>query len=88
MTASGTASKEKHDGGEMRGKSTFSQAEAERVRELLRRVRRADRDEQKQIRDRLRIDVGFYISDFTRSNAGFTAADFDSLVECGTIKIV
>lgn len=72
----------------MKGKSIFSPAEAERVHELLRKVRGADRDEQKKLRDRLRMDVGFYISDFTRSNAGFTEADFDGLVERGTIKIV
>lgn len=72
----------------MKGKSTFSPAEAVRVRELLRQLRSAERDEQKKLRERLRIDVGFYISDFTRSNAGFTDADFDSLVEQGAIKIV
>ncbi|CAE6820554.1 hypothetical protein R70006_06177 [Paraburkholderia domus] len=72
----------------MKGKNVFSPAEAARVRELLRQVRAAERDEQKKLREQLRIDVGFYISDFTRSNAGFTEADFDSLVERGTIKIV
>lgn len=72
----------------MKGKSFFSPAEAERVRELLQKVRSADRDEQKQLRDRLRTDVGFYISDFTRSNTGFTEGDFNNLVERGTIKIV
>ncbi|CAN7760847.1 hypothetical protein LJR296_006956 [Cupriavidus necator] len=71
----------------MKGKRIFSPAEAERVRELLRRVRGADRDEQRTLRDRLRNGVGFYNSDFTRSNAGFTVADFDGLVERGTIKI-
>ncbi len=72
----------------MKGKSIFSAIEAARVRELLRKVRRADRAEQKALRDRLRNEVGFYISDFTRSNTGFTAADFDSLVERAAIKIV
>ncbi|MGM3411934.1 hypothetical protein [Ralstonia holmesii] len=72
----------------MKGKSIFSLAEAERVRELLRMVRRAERDEQKKLRNRLRLSVGFYISDFTKSTAGFTEADFDSLVKRGAIKIV
>jgi len=36
----------------------------------------------------LRADTGFYISDFTSSKAGFTDADFDSLVERGEVKIV
>ena len=44
----------------MKGKSTFSQAEVELARELLRQVRKADRDEQKKLRDRLRIDVGLH----------------------------
>ncbi|MGF6637288.1 hypothetical protein [Paraburkholderia sp. MM6662-R1] len=78
---------EKHGAG-MKGKSTFSQADAARIRDLLRQVRTAATDEQKKFRDRLRIDVGFYISDFTKSNVGFTAEDFDGLVERGTIKIV
>lgn len=72
----------------MKGNSTFSRAEAERAREILRQIRKADRDEQKMLRDRLRVDVGFYISDFTKSNAGFTVADFDGLLERGTIKIM
>ncbi|GAB7543770.1 hypothetical protein [Cupriavidus sp. 8B] len=72
----------------MKGKSIFSPAEAERIRELLRKLPRAARDDQKRLRDFLRNDTGFYISDFTRSNAGFTEADFDSLLERGTIKIV
>ncbi|CAN7780761.1 hypothetical protein LJR296_007985 [Cupriavidus necator] len=48
-------------------------------------LRCAGGPDQKKLRDRLRIDVGFYISDFSRSNAGFTAADFDGR---GTIKII
>nr|DAP29560.1 MAG TPA: hypothetical protein [Inoviridae sp.] len=63
----------------MKGKSILSPAEAMRIRELLREVRSADRDEQKKLRDRLQIDVSVYISDFTRSNVGFTVDDFDSL---------
>lgn len=72
----------------MKGKGAFSQAEAQRARELLGKIRVAGRDEQKQLRHRLRSDIGFYISDFTRSSTGFTVADFDSLVERGTINIV
>ena len=49
----------------MKGKRTFSQAEAERIQDLLRQVRAAATDDQKKLRDRLRIDIGFYISDFT-----------------------
>ena len=73
---------------ELKGKSVFSPAEADRVRELLRKVREADRTDQKALRDRLRKETGFYISDFTSSNAGFTEAAFDSLVARGAVKIV
>ncbi|WP_247569987.1 hypothetical protein ACQZ3V_01780 [Ralstonia pseudosolanacearum] len=72
----------------MKGRDTFSRTEAECIRELLRQVRKALPSEQKKLRDRLRIDLGFYISDFTNSNAGFTADAFDCLVERGTIKLV
>ncbi|MDG0024952.1 hypothetical protein [Trinickia sp. Y13] len=71
----------------MKGKNVFSAAEAERACDLLRQIRAADRDAQKLLRDRLREEVGFYISDFTSSNAGFTECDFRSLVERGTIQI-
>jgi hypothetical protein len=71
----------------MRGRTVFPVSEANRVRTLLCQVRDADRDQQKLLRDRLRNDLGFYISDFTSSNAGFTAADFDSLVTRGIIKV-
>lgn len=71
----------------MKGRSNFSPGEADRVRELLRKVRNAARDEQKQLRSRLRTDVGFFISDFTSSNAGFTADDFDDLIRQGTVTV-
>ncbi|WP_233810290.1 hypothetical protein [Paraburkholderia sp. HP33-1] len=71
----------------MKGRTVFSASDADRVRALLSQVRDADRDQQKALRDRLRKELGFYISDFTGSNAGFTAADFDSLVIKGTVKI-
>ncbi|MBB6580935.1 hypothetical protein [Ralstonia solanacearum] len=72
----------------MKGKNTFSQAEAERIRDLLRQVRAVTTDDQKKLRDRLRIDVGVYISDFTNSKAGFTATDFDDLVSRQMVRIV
>ena len=80
---------ENEAGGGMKGRDIFTQAEAERIRALLRQVREAvSAAEQKKLRDRLRINIGFYISDFARSNAGFTAADFDGLVDHGTIKVI
>lgn len=71
----------------MKGHNAFSQTDADRIRELLENVRAADRAGQKRFRDRLRNDIGFYISDFTSSNAGFTVADFDGLIASEQITI-
>ena len=71
----------------MKGKRVFAQRETETIRQKLREVRRADRDHQRRLRKDLRA-MGFYITDFSRSSRGFTAADFDSLVERGTITII
>lgn len=60
----------------MKGKSSFSPTEAERIRELLRQIRRADRDAQRTLRGSLRSDMGFFITDFTSSSAGFTCGRF------------
>ena len=71
----------------MKGRTVFSASDAARVRALLGQVRAADRDGQKALRARLRKEYRFYISYFTRSNAGFTEADFVSLVARGTVKV-
>jgi hypothetical protein len=63
----------------MRGKSAFTQREAETIRQKLREVRRGDRDLQRQLREKLRA-MGFYVSDFSRSSHGFTAADLFRIV--------
>ena len=56
------------------------------IKAELRALRRADRDTQKTIRNRLR-KRGFYITDYTSSSEGFTEGDFDALVRRGTIRI-
>lgn len=71
----------------MKGKCTFTEREAELIRQTLGRVRRSDRTTQKRLRDELR-SMRFYISDFTRSARGFTVADFNALVQRGTITIL
>ncbi|WP_196488055.1 hypothetical protein [Burkholderia pseudomultivorans] len=72
----------------MNQKSVFSPAEVDHVRDLLRMVRAADRTIQKALRERLRKETGFYISDFTKSNRGFEVDDSDELTKHGTIEIV
>jgi TDG/mug DNA glycosylase family protein len=69
------------------GRRTFSRAEADGIRRLLREKGIADRDRQKALRGQLRRTYDFYISDFTADSAGFTASDFDQLASIGTIEI-
>lgn len=70
----------------MKGRARFAQAEAAEIRRILRRVRVAERDEQKKLRAQLRR-IGFHISDWDASGAGFTASDFDELVLRSLITI-
>ena len=69
------------------GRRQFTLEEAEQIRNLLREKTRADRDQQKRIRGKLR-KIGFYITDFDNSSEAFTEADFNELVEIGTISIM
>ena len=70
----------------MKGRSTFTKLEASEIRRLLTEKQTADRDTQKRVRGRLRT-LGFYISDFSDDIQGFTASDFNRLVDRGTISI-
>lgn len=70
----------------MRGRSVFSPNDARQIRDLLRQKVTADRAGQKVIRGSLR-QLGFYITDWDGSNAGFTADHFDALVRSGRITI-
>jgi hypothetical protein len=71
----------------MKGRDRFTAAEAATIRELLRQVRRAEPGTpQKLLRDQLRA-MGFYISDWDGSQAGFTGAAFDDLVSRGLVIV-
>lgn len=70
----------------MKGRSTFSAEEIKSIRALLKALRRADRAQQKSIRASLRRG-GFYITDFTDDQVGFTASDLDELVSRGTVNV-
>ena len=69
----------------MKGRRQFSRSEAERIRALLDRIRKGERNVQKRLRDRLRNECEFYISDFDGRSRGFTRSDFDALVSSGAI---
>jgi hypothetical protein len=70
----------------MQGKRLFNKTEERRIRELISKKVNADRSEQKRLRQELR-DIGFYISDFTKSSKGFTLKDFELLKHSGQINI-
>ena len=64
----------------MQGKNTFTSSEAEMIRNLLRAKSLASRSEQKKIRSKLR-DLEFYITDFDKSQSGFTEIEFENLIK-------
>lgn len=70
----------------MKGRSRFSEVEADEIRSILAEVRRAERSKQKGLRDKLR-SRGFYIRDWATDQRGFTVSDFNELVERGLITI-
>ena len=70
----------------MKGRDRFTAKEAQRIRELLREVRRSERPEQKRLRREIRA-IGFYIDDWPRAATGFTVSDFDDLVTRGLVRI-
>jgi hypothetical protein len=71
----------------MKGRDTFTQAESANIRTALGTLRRVERPAQKSIRESLRQESGFYISDWPRDAAGFTRSDFDELVRQGRIHV-
>lgn len=70
----------------MQGKNIFTASEAEIIKSLLRQKSRASRPEQKKIRAKMR-DIGFFISDFDQSQAGFTVIDFENLIKAKRVII-
>ena len=68
-------------------RSSFSSEEADEIRTTLREIRRAEPAAAKKLRGGLRSRFGFYISDYSEDNAGFTVSDFDQQISWGAIKI-
>ena len=71
----------------MKGHRKFPSQEVISIRRILSELRMTNRNTQKQLREVLRKDYKFYVSDFDRSRKGFTVADFDGLIESGEIEI-
>jgi hypothetical protein len=68
----------------MKGRRTFTADEIHQIETLLRRLRRAQRDEQKPVRELLRRRYRFYVSDFGRR---LTADDVERLIAQGVIRV-
>lgn len=72
----------------MNGKNQFYKKEANGIKSLLLKIRESDREVQKQLRNELRDNYRFFISDYTKSKKGFTLADFDTLINSGQVIII
>jgi len=70
----------------MKGKSEFTEYEANQIRKLIRQKLLASTTEQKGIRNKIR-DLNFYFSDFS-DKKGYTVDDFELLIKAGQIKII
>jgi hypothetical protein len=68
----------------MKGRSRFTSGEAEQIRRLLRERAGGPRAEQKRLRDVLRDQIGFYISDWGH---GLTPGGFEGLISDRLITI-
>ena len=67
------------------GRTSFTRAEIERLRALLREKQTADASRQKTLRAQMRR-LGFNISDFA-DYPGFVVSDLDDLIQRGTITV-
>ena len=70
------------------GRHKFTRSEFNNIRELIRELRKSDRNTQKILRNKLRKKMGLYISDFQSGGGGFTEGDLLELVQTGQIQIV
>jgi GH18 family chitinase len=73
----------------MKGKTTFTQTEVDKIKELIIEKLRTTPNKQKVIRDKIR-KIGFYYTDFSQAKVkgGYTVEDFELLISSGMIKIV
>jgi hypothetical protein len=69
------------------GRSSFTAAEIEELRRLVREKQTADRSRQKTLRARMRA-IGFHISDFAADPGGFVVSDLDRLIGWGAITVI
>jgi hypothetical protein len=68
------------------GRRSFTPAEIDELRRLIREKQTADPSRQKALRARMRR-MGFHISDFASDVGGFVASDLDDLIRRGVIVV-
>lgn len=68
------------------GRSLFDKSEIDEIKVLISDLEKSKSNEKKHIRNLIRKN-GFYISDFDKSNKGFTVVLFQELIDSGRIKI-
>ncbi len=72
----------------MKGKNTFSKAESEKIKTLIRKKLDANATEQKTLRASIR-KVGFYFTDFYNiRSTEYNLEAFESLIKTGKITIL
>ena len=70
----------------MSGKKIFTSEEVKIIKILLRQKAQATKSEQKKVRAKMR-DLKFYITDFDKSQTGFTVIDFENLIKNKRITV-
>lgn len=73
----------------MKGKNTFTEDEARKIRALISEKLRIPSDKQVSVRNKIR-KIGFYYTDFRQDiiPGGYRVEDFDELIETGKITII
>lgn len=70
----------------MKGRNQFTRSEINKLKEILEGKVNASSPKQKPFRDKLRR-IGFYITDFDKSNEGFTKEKLEELIGIGIITV-
>ena len=69
------------------GRDRFTPPEIAAIRELLQALQDAPRDEQRRLRDRLRREFRFFVTDFAKDRPSLTPADLDELIRSARVRV-
>ncbi|MDW7730722.1 MAG: hypothetical protein SCJ94_12105, partial [Bacillota bacterium] len=71
----------------MKGRKEFTKDEIEKIRQLLRIKVQSNKQQQTHIRNKMRKNYSFYISDFEKTSKAFDEDQLDNLIKQGVIQI-